>query len=170
MSITKTITLYTFDELSDAAKETARNWYREGLTNEFVLDCTLDDANTIGLEIIELSQHRANKGRFIEGAAECAQSIIKDHGKECETYKTARSFLESLDSLNVEYPEEEEGYRARKYDDEKEGLEKEFLQSLLSDYWRIFETDIEYLNSDQCVDENIRDNEYTFRENGKREG
>ena len=167
--ITKEITLYTFDELSEETKEIARNWFREGLTGEFEQECTLDDAKAIGLDIIELSQHRANKGKFIEGAVECAQAIIEDHGKECETYKTARSFLESLDSLNVEYPEDEEGYRSEAYEDEKEDLEKEFLQSLLSDYQYMLDKDIGYQNSDEAVDENIRANGYTFRENGKRE-
>lgn len=45
---TKTITTYSFTELSDEAKENARNWWREhGLDYEW-WDCIDDDAKTIG--------------------------------------------------------------------------------------------------------------------------
>lgn len=40
-----TQTVYNFDELSDAAKEKARDWYRMSL--EFSADCVIDDAVTI---------------------------------------------------------------------------------------------------------------------------
>ena len=36
---------YTFDELSDRAKETARDWWRE--SDDFDPDCTMEDAATI---------------------------------------------------------------------------------------------------------------------------
>ncbi len=42
-TITKEITLYTFGELSDAAKETARDWYRQDI--EFDAECVLDSCN-----------------------------------------------------------------------------------------------------------------------------
>lgn len=45
---TKTITTYSFTELSDEAKETARSWWREhGLDYEWY-DCTLDYAKEVG--------------------------------------------------------------------------------------------------------------------------
>ena len=45
---TKTITTYSFAELSDEAKETARSWWREhGLDYEWY-DCTLDYAKEVG--------------------------------------------------------------------------------------------------------------------------
>jgi hypothetical protein len=48
---TKTITLYTFDELSDKAKEQARNWFREGNFDYAWWQFTYDDAERIGLNI-----------------------------------------------------------------------------------------------------------------------
>ena len=45
---TKTITTYSFAELSDESKETARSWWREhGLDYEWY-DCTIDDAKMCG--------------------------------------------------------------------------------------------------------------------------
>lgn len=46
---TKTITTYSFAELSDEAKETARNWWREqGLDYDEWYDCTFDYAKEVG--------------------------------------------------------------------------------------------------------------------------
>lgn len=54
----KETTVYTFDELSDRAKETARDWYRDAAWNDFVdfqADTVIDDAARIfalfGLDI-----------------------------------------------------------------------------------------------------------------------
>ena len=44
----KTVTVFTFDELSDAAKEKARDWYREGVFNEsHDWDHIVEDAATV---------------------------------------------------------------------------------------------------------------------------
>ena len=40
--------VYTFDELSDKAKEKAREWYRENDDFSFYAECIIDDAKTIG--------------------------------------------------------------------------------------------------------------------------
>lgn len=170
MTIQKTITLYTFDELSEEAKEKARNWWREAsYGDDHAQEITLEDAKNIGLKIITLDQHRANKGEFYGDAVDCAKAIIANHGEMCDTYKTAKSFLLSIDSLNVEYPEDADGDRPSEYAEEWESLEREFLHSLLCDYWRMLDKEVDYYLSDENVDESIRINAYTFRENGKRE-
>ena len=46
---TITKTLYEFDDLSDNAKENARQWYREGGLDYEWWDCVFDDAKQIGL-------------------------------------------------------------------------------------------------------------------------
>jgi hypothetical protein len=57
MPTTKTITLYTFEELADAAKENARDWWRE--YSEFEADHVFDDAVRIGALIgIEIPVRR----------------------------------------------------------------------------------------------------------------
>lgn len=55
MVTTKTINLYTFDELSDKAKEKARNWFREACAYDEWWENTFEDAKQIaklmGIEI-----------------------------------------------------------------------------------------------------------------------
>lgn len=54
---TKKIELYTYSELSEEAKEKARDWYRQGALEHEWWDCIFDDAKTIGaLMGIEIDQ------------------------------------------------------------------------------------------------------------------
>jgi hypothetical protein len=47
--ITKTINLYTFNELSNSAKERARQWWREASSDDtFWSECVIDDAKEQG--------------------------------------------------------------------------------------------------------------------------
>lgn len=53
-TVTTTIGLYKFEELSDEAKEVARQWYREGVATdfdpEFILDDAVEVAKLLGIE------------------------------------------------------------------------------------------------------------------------
>ncbi len=164
------VKLYQFNELSERAKEKARQWFREGYTGEFAWEDIQEDAEQIGLKIMELDQHRANHGKFIESAPECAEKIIKNHGESCETYKTAKTFLTERDEIVSEAERDENGDLADEsaLDDALDELESEFLRSLLEDYRIMLEKEYEYQNSDEYVDEGITANEYEFTEDGAR--
>lgn len=162
-----TVKLYRFNELSDKAKEKARNWFREGYTGEFEWENIQDDAKEIGLKITELRPtgiQGNNEGEFITTARECAEKILKNHGETCETYKTAKGYLQDLAALAIV-----EGGDVGDYEDQNaaDELTKEFKYSLLEDYRVILEKEEEYQNSDEVVDENIIINEYEFTENGE---
>lgn len=162
-------TVYTFDELSDKAKEKARGWYRQldGDT-DVAWETTQGDAEGIGLKIKSLDQHRANIGEFTDSAENVAAAILKNHGPECATYKTAKHFLNLYNNLEDAQPGDRE-YTVR----DAEGfdaIESEFLHALLEDYRVMFQDDLEYRMEDAQVDESILANEYTFTIDGKRFG
>lgn len=154
---TKTINIYTFNELSEKAKKNAIDNYREGMAFEYEYQIAweniLDDAKNIGLKIIALDQHRANEGFFLEDAENVAKKIMKDHGQSCETYKTAKNFLDELAKTKDENDIEE--------------LEKEFLHDLLEDFRIMCQKEIEYQESDEAITDSIEANEYEFLENGE---
>ncbi len=158
------VKIYKLDELSDRAKEKARNWYRQGYDDQFAWESTKEDAKNVGLIIESLDQHRTNKGHFERFAENTAERILKDHGDVCETYKTAKTFLEELRAL----PKDEDGDLSLYDQDRAEKLEEEFLHDLLEEYRIMLEREIEYQNEDERVDENIRCNEYEFTEDGER--
>lgn len=154
------IPLYTFDALSPEAKEKAIQWWQNTATEDsFAWDDTVEDAKQIGLALKGCDDYRMT-GDFIDYAENCAKKIIANHGKQCETYKTAYKYLKDL---KRECPDSD----AEGYDDKKYELDKEFLYSILEDYRIQYNKDYEYQMSEEATVEAIRANEYEFTEDGE---
>jgi hypothetical protein len=150
-----TVKLYQYDELSDKAKERALEWLGndQGMKQEYEWEYIQEDAETVGLIILELSNYCVNKGKFVDDARECARRIMTDHGKTCATYKTAAQFIDALEAQDADTIEE---------------TEKEFLRALLEDYRIMFNESVEYAYSHEALEEDMRANDYEFTEEGKR--
>lgn len=165
--------VYQYDELSEKAKEKARDWFREASSGDEWWESTYEDAERVGIKIFSFDIDRGNycEGKFICGGEEAAHKIEKEHGETCETYKTAKAYLAARDKIISEAKKDANG----DFEDEREldaaldECEAEFLKSILEDYRIILQKEYEYQNSDEVVAENIRANEYEFSENGKRE-
>ena len=87
--------LFKFEELSEEAQDKALeiNW-------DWNVDCDwweyiYDDAATIGLAIEEFDLGNSKKinGKLTEDLLDCCKLIRKNHGKDCETFKTAETWL-----------------------------------------------------------------------------
>lgn len=164
------ITAYKFDELSDSAKEKAREWYRDGGIYPKWWEYTYEDAENIGLKItgFDLDRNRHATGEFTLSAAEVAQNISTNHGETCGTYKTAEAFIEDWQPIFSEYMDESsEHYESYEHEERMQDLEDDFLKSLLEDYSIMLQNEYEYLMGDECVDESIIANDYEFNKNGE---
>lgn len=152
----KTITtnVFEFAELSDTAKEKAREWAREFVHDHDWWDATYEDAKTIGLEItgFGLDRNRHAEGKFLFDSYTVAERVMKEHGKNTETYKTAKA------------------YRHNAKEDKSDELLDEFEAALLEDYSIMLQKEYEHMYSDEYVDDMIEANEYTFTAEGKRFG
>ena len=164
------VKIFKFNELNEKAKQNTisnlsdinidHNWW------EFIYE----DAKNIGLKItsFNLDRNRHAKGKFILNAPEVAQNILSNHGKECETYKTAESFLEVWQPIfNAYMDEESEKYESSESEDEMQELEDDFLNSLLDDYSIILQNACDYLQSDESIIDTIEANDYEFTEDGE---
>lgn len=165
------VKLFSFDELSEDAKQTAINSHLD--INVFCdwWQNTYQDAENIGLKItsFDLDRNRHAKGHFILSACEVAQNIINTHGENCETYKTAANFLEDFNPLFAEYLDESsEHYESSEREGKLQDLEADFLDSLLEDYSIILQNECDYLQSEEAIKETLIANEYEFLESGKR--
>lgn len=162
----KTITLYKYNELSDAAKEKARQWFLEGTYDDaqFAFDDMKEDAKNIGLELTAWEYGRYARGRFIGGALECAEAVLKEHGETCETYKTAKEHAAKL----RQFSEDDADETSCEYDALKEA-ESEFLRALLEDYRVMLDKEMDHRQSEEYIAETIEANEYEFYENGEKE-
>lgn len=173
---TKTINLYSFDELSDKAKQKAlENLYDINVDYDW-WQYTYEDAERVGLRIngFDLDRGSYCEGDFLEDAKTVAELILKEHGEQCETYKTAKEFLSNylpvLKELEVYQAEDENELNQDLIDslDEKCcDLIDEFEKSIFEDYRIILQNEYEYLISEEAIKETIERNEYTFTEDGK---
>ena len=167
----ETKTVYMFDELSDDAKEKARDWWRESLGYDEWRESVYEDAERVHIEITGFDLDRAEiSGRFTIEPHLVADEIQDDHGEECETYKTAGAYLKERDKLIDEWPRDEDGEFENEgdLDDRLDELDAEFLHDILEDYRIMLREELEYQESDENVDETIRANEYEFYEDGSR--
>jgi hypothetical protein len=168
------INLYKFDELAETAKKKAvENLCNINVDHEWWLS-SYEDAANIGLKIssFDLDRNRHCEGHFTNSTHFCANQIIKEHGENCETYKTAKEFLSEWDSLVEKYSdgvkkdfvaEENE----RDFDHDADCLEDEFLKLLLEDYSFLLQNEYDYLTSEAAIIETIEANDYDFTEDGE---
>jgi hypothetical protein len=169
-------TVFTFDELSEDAKEKAIQDYR----NKDVYwhdwwECIYDDAENVGIKITGFNTGRGwdISFKFIDSAYDSAQKIIKEHGQACQTYKTAAKFVNDWAELVAKYSDgikldEVADDNEYEFDNEADELEKDFQSSIGHDFLMLLQEEEEYLNSDEAISETIQANEYEFTEQGKR--
>ena len=162
------VKILTFNELSEQAKENARNWWRDkGLDYDW-WEFTFEDAERIGIKItsFDLYPNEIN-GKIILSAAEIAQNIFNQHGESCDTYKTAANFMEEWQPIFNKYMDNSgANYESSMLEGALMELEEEFVSSLLEDYLTMLNKEYEFMLSDEYVDEAIIINEYEFYEDG----
>jgi hypothetical protein len=190
-----TTTVYNFSELSDKAKEKARQWWRDSF--EFDASSILDDAKAIGKflgydisKIYYSGFSSQGDGACFEGAwngildldglkaymskDEELQKIGAALAREVAAFPTAsltvkhhgRYYHDKSTVFDIDCGN---GIYSQSADDcakQLIDLSRDFMRWI----YRQLEQEYNYQNSDEAVDENINANEYTFTEDGKRFG
>lgn len=161
-TIIKEYQVYKFDELSDTAKDKALNDLYDINVDHDWWESVYDDAKQIGISIKEFDIDRGSycRGEFIESPLTVIKLIKENHGKDCETYKTALQYENEM--LNC--PKDEDG---EPIENDLECIEDDFRNSILEDYRIMLQKEYEYLTSREAIIETIEANEYTLLENGK---
>jgi hypothetical protein len=218
---TITLNLYEFNELSDKAKEKAREWYRratecDNYFSEHVIDEAVQQGELLGFEFKthDVKLHGGGtrqepciwwSGFSSQGDGACfegtwracgvkADKVAEGWGDDPATTEIKRiaaafakeaalfphatfkishvgrySHKYSVDydfTLIPEDSEEEWGDNHKQSVEQLKELSRDFMRWI----YRQLEKEYEYQNSDECVDENIRCNEYTFTKDGNRFG
>jgi hypothetical protein len=160
---TKTINIYSFNELSEKAKQKAIENLIDINVNYDWWEFTCENAANIGLKItsFDLDRNRHATGELRLSFSEVIANILKEHGETCDTYKTAEKYMKQWEPVFSKYMETEEG------EEELMEIEAEFIKELLEDYSIILQKEYEYLCSEEAIIEAIEANEYEFTENGK---
>lgn len=169
--------VYEYDELSDAAKERAREWYRNGTASNEGYSWA-DDAIA---SLKALAEHFGGKlSEYSIDFFNCSHSDASFDMPELDHYDIATR-LTALGSFNPEtlcghgdckltgYCADEDaidGFRKAWHAGERD-LGK--LMKAAFDTWlKAAQADCEYQFGDEQIAETIRANEYTFTEDGKR--
>lgn len=170
----ETINIYSFNELSEDAKQKAIESLYDLNVDYDWWNFTYDDAAAIGLEISEfdLGRRRHIAGELTISACESAELTLKLHGETCDTYQTAVNFLNEWKELVKKYSDgvsvtevaEDNEYE---FDQEADDLEEEYRKNILQDYFSMLRNKYEYLTSEESIIESIRANEYEFTEDGE---
>jgi len=168
MSITKTITLYTFNELSDKAKDKARDWWRDLSINDAWYESVYEDAEQVGLKITAFDIDRGNHCdiEFIDGAFNACNLILAQHGHHTDTYKAAQKYNLAMTALPDTGTDDMEAESRNA--EAADAIEQEFKLDLENAYLATLRNEYEYINSDEYIDDVLEANEYTFEEDGTR--
>lgn len=158
--------VYQFSELSEQAKQKAIEWGYDLNVSYDWWESVYEDAENIGLKITGFDIDRASycQGDFTLSAHEVAANIMRDHGEQCETNKTAQAFLDEVNEIQGNYPELE----GSEYEDKMMDAEEDFKKSLCEDYRIILSKEYDYLTSREAIIESIEANEYEFKADGTR--
>jgi hypothetical protein len=180
-TITTTTDVYTFEELSEESKEKAiENLWDINLNYDW-WEFTYDDAENVGIKItgFDIDRGAYCTGKFLWSVFTVATEITNNHGNMCETYKTAKSFLEEreilqakIDKINETEADNEEteidnSNSVYDLENEIEELEDEFTKSILEDYRIMLQKEYEYQSSREAIIETIEVNEYEFTVDGE---
>jgi hypothetical protein len=159
-----TVKVYKYSELSDKAKEKARDWFLENAVFDYWYDSTYEDAKQIGIEITGFDIDRGSFCNIdlLNGYNKTALLIIEQHGECCDTYIAAKEFLLEYGKLELD----SEGYV--KDSEQKETIKETFHIALKNAYLSNLRKEYEYQTSEECIAEGMEANEYEFTENGKR--
>lgn len=186
-------TVYRLDELSDAAKDNARAWYREGGFDYDWYDSVFEDFGT------RQEPQIAFTGFWSQGDGASYQAFYafrKNAAREIRSYAPQDTRLHAIadDLLAIQrrnfYQLRADVSHRGRYSHEycmtisverdsptwqdmtadAEDAVIEALRDLARWLYRQLEREYEYLSSDAAVDETIAANQYTFTETGRRFG
>lgn len=188
--VTRERTLYKFDELDERAQEKALESLWDLDVDHDWWDHIYRDAANIGLKITEFDTYRNTiSGELTDYLLDSCKLIRKNHGKDCETFKTAKAYLDEYIAAFVKWREAEQTsefdadseidddfedwkpidyLKEFKWTDEAREIEKEYQKALLEDYLSMLRGEYDHLTSGENIKESIRDNDYLFTEDGRR--
>lgn len=164
--------VYQYEELSDEAKEKAREWFARDYPDYEWWEGVYDYANTIGLTItsFDLGNRKDIQGYLKTSVQQSCEKILNEHGQNCNTYKLAEQWQaksEALDKALAEHRDDDADEERSRLEDEQGQNEKEYEYALLQECFSILDKEYEYLTSDAQIEESIIANEYEFTEEGR---
>ena len=172
-TITTTVTVYKFNELSEEAQKKAiqTHWNINAPSNWW--KSIYEDAEKVDIKINDF--RLLNTGNYcnitITNCLKTANLITANHYEETATHTTAKNYIDDYNDLIKEYSD---GVNTDKVTEENEGmfkgeisiLDKYFEIDTANNYRDLLIEEYKYLISKEAVIETIQANDYDFTEDG----
>jgi hypothetical protein len=153
------ITAYTFDELSETAKEVALYNNRDINTNYDWYQYVYDDAENFGIKILSFDvYYKKIDIRLTLDPLEVANNILNECGPTTDLYSFAEVYRSAYNKLDDTGDDT---------DEKLEELASVFKHALRREYLNILTREFEYLESDEAVTDAIMSNMFEFTADGK---
>jgi hypothetical protein len=152
------LTLYSFDELGDEAKEKAREWYRDGLEYPWFSESMASIrafAEHFGVTLKDWQIGGGSGRDYIKTDATNAH-FRKVKLSEIDREQMPTGFCLDADLWHEFYDQ------FKKTSDAKYAFEQALEEAIC-----VIQRDIDYQYSDECADENLMINDYKFTKEGK---
>jgi hypothetical protein len=188
---TAEITIYKFNELSESAKETARNWWKESMDIEFeqITESIQLKLEELGLPTEDVQWRLSccqGDGVAFYGSLDVEEYLVKNKIKSkfrklfdadkdllidnVEIYSN-NSHYNHYNTMSISYNEAlyngyENSSREQALEDFTDHLQ-EHIKDLSRDFEKAGYEDVESITSNECVDESLVANEYDFTEDGE---
>ncbi|MNC28598.1 hypothetical protein D3C75_768140 [compost metagenome] len=190
---TETVNVYKFDELSEKAKEKARQWYRQAGESDQWWDGVFEDvrdiAKLMGVEIERIGfsgfscqgdgAHFVGSFKYAPGAAKAVagyapkDEAVQRIAKEWQALQAANFYkLTGTVKHSGHYQHENcTVFEVKRLDtwasSDVEDAVEEVMRDFMRYIYRRLEKEYDWLNEDSQVDASILGNEYEFKANGE---
>lgn len=154
---TVTLTVYLFSELSDTAKERARQWWRE---------CIDFDGSDELHSIQAFCKHFGV--RLVSWSVGACSPIDYRHDASNKNFRGLKLKDFTPDHMPTGYYLDYDLWQTFHTAFKNTGDAKQAFDDALDAGFRGWRADMEFQLSDECVDETLAINEYEFDENGRR--
>jgi hypothetical protein len=153
------ITAYTFDELTETAKEVALYNNRDINTNYDWYQYVYDDAENFGIKITSFDVYYKNITiEFTLDPLDIANNILNECGPTTDLYSFAEVYRSAYNKLDDTGDDT---------DEKLEELASVFKHALRREYLNMLTREFDYLESDEAVAESLMANIFEFTEDGK---
>ena len=152
------VTIYTFDELNDTAKEKAREWYREDLDYPWFSEAIGSIRAFVKHFGAELKDWQIGSG---SGRDYIKTDATNENFRGVKLKDIHKDYMPTGYCLDADLWGE--FYRVF----EKTGDAKYAFEQALEEAISGIQRDIDYQHSDECIDETLRINDYKFTEEGR---
>lgn len=184
-------TTFKFSEASEELQQTILEKQYDINVDHDWWDFTYEDAGNVGFKITGFDLGGGNSIDIeLTGCPKQAiEDIMKNNGKDCDTYKIAESYLNEYKTEivaprnelqnefdNLDELEELTEIEKERYEEidcllaDIEGAKEEMIEKFVEDigecYLSILKKEYEYLTSKEAIIESIESNDYDFDENG----